>query len=85
MKPGNDLGRAGLFLFAGCVSCRSRRGERHMGRYHPSPTGRPAQAAWNPIERVDLATMIAMYTINAAYGDIKSTERDRSRSGSWPM
>ncbi len=27
----------------------------------------PHQRPWNPAERVDLATMIAMYTINAAY------------------
>jgi predicted amidohydrolase YtcJ len=27
----------------------------------------PQQRPWNPAERVDLATMIAMYTINAAY------------------
>jgi predicted amidohydrolase YtcJ len=30
-------------------------------------SGHPSQRAWNPAEGVDLATMIAMYTINAAY------------------
>jgi predicted amidohydrolase YtcJ len=33
---------------------------------HPGDT---AQATWNPIERVDLPTMLAMYTINAAYAN----------------
>jgi predicted amidohydrolase YtcJ len=31
------------------------------------PPGSPAERGWNRAERVDLATMIAMYTINAAY------------------
>ncbi len=31
------------------------------------PPGDSAQPPWNPAERADLATMIAMYTINAAY------------------
>jgi predicted amidohydrolase YtcJ len=31
------------------------------------PPGDLTQPAWNPRERVDLATMLAMYTINAAY------------------
>jgi predicted amidohydrolase YtcJ len=30
---------------------------------------RPRMQAWNPAERVDLATMIAMYTIDAAYAN----------------
>ena len=33
------------------------------------PLGDVAQPPWNPSERVDLATMIAMYTINAAYAN----------------
>jgi predicted amidohydrolase YtcJ len=37
-----------------------------MGIIHRQPD-RPNQRPWNPAERVDLATMIAMYTINAAY------------------
>jgi hypothetical protein len=37
-----------------------------MGITHQQPD-EPAQPPWNPAERVDLATMIAMYTINAAY------------------
>ena len=33
------------------------------------PPGDDEQPAWNPAERVDLATMLAMYTINAAYAN----------------
>jgi predicted amidohydrolase YtcJ len=33
------------------------------------PPGDTIQRPWNPIERVDLATMLAMYTINAAYAN----------------
>ena len=33
------------------------------------PPDQPNQMAWNPAERADLATMIAMYTINAAYAN----------------
>ena len=38
------------------------------------PPDRPTQPAWNPPERVDLATMIAMYTINAAYANHQERE-----------
>jgi predicted amidohydrolase YtcJ len=37
-----------------------------VGITHQQPN-QPNQRPWNPAERVDLATMIAMYTINAAY------------------
>jgi predicted amidohydrolase YtcJ len=37
-----------------------------VGITHEQPDA-PNQRPWNPPERVDLATMIAMYTINAAY------------------
>ncbi|HEX5574291.1 MAG TPA: amidohydrolase, partial [Gemmatimonadales bacterium] len=37
-----------------------------VGITHQQPD-EPNQWPWNPAERVDLATMIAMYTINAAY------------------
>jgi len=33
------------------------------------PPGDLTQPAWNPLERVDLPTMLAMYTINAAYAN----------------
>ncbi len=33
------------------------------------PPGDTTQAVWNPVERVDLPTMLAMYTINAAYAN----------------
>jgi predicted amidohydrolase YtcJ len=38
------------------------------------PPDRPSQPAWHPAERVDLATMIAMYTINAAYANHQERE-----------
>jgi len=34
----------------------------------------PGQKSWHPDERVDLATMIAMYTINAAYANRQERE-----------
>ena len=37
-----------------------------VGITHQQPD-QPNLRPWNPDERVDLATMIAMYTINAAY------------------
>jgi len=37
-----------------------------VGITHQQPD-HPKQRPWNPAERVDLATMISMYTINAAY------------------
>jgi predicted amidohydrolase YtcJ len=37
-----------------------------VGITHRQPD-HPEQPPWNPAERVDLATMLAMYTINAAY------------------
>ena len=40
---------------------------RHPGRHHPPAASGSADAPWNPEERVDLPTMIALYTINAAY------------------
>ena len=39
-----------------------------MGVTHLDPQ-RPGMAVWNPAERVDLPTMIALYTINAAYAN----------------
>ena len=33
------------------------------------PPGDTTQPAWNPVERVDLPTMLSMYTINAAYAN----------------
>jgi predicted amidohydrolase YtcJ len=38
------------------------------------PPDHPTQPAWHPAERVDLATMIAMYTINAAYANHQERE-----------
>ena len=52
-----------------------------VGLTHRRP-GHPTQPVWHPAERVDLATMIAMYTINAAYanhqeGETGSIERGK--------
>ena len=44
-----------------------------MGVTHRDPA-RPRMAAWHPEERVDLATMIALYTINAAYAHRQEKE-----------
>lgn len=44
-----------------------------MGITHRDPA-RPAMAAWHPMERVDLPTMIALYTINAAYAHRQERE-----------
>jgi len=43
------------------------------GITHRDP-GDTAGPAWNPAERVDLATMIALYTINAAWGHHQERE-----------
>ncbi|MGH7534823.1 MAG: amidohydrolase family protein, partial [Gemmatimonadales bacterium] len=44
-----------------------------VGITHRQPD-RARQAPWNPAERVDLATMIALYTINAAYANHQERE-----------
>jgi predicted amidohydrolase YtcJ len=44
-----------------------------VGITHRDPD-RPEAAAWNPAERVDLPTMIAMYTINSAYANHQEQE-----------
>lgn len=44
-----------------------------MGLTHRDPA-RPGMAAWNPAEQVDLATMIALYTINGAYAHRQERE-----------
>jgi len=44
-----------------------------VGITHREPD-RPGQAPWSPAERVDLATMIALYTINAAYANHQERE-----------
>jgi predicted amidohydrolase YtcJ len=42
---------------------------------------RPKMAAWHPEERVDLGTMIAMYTINAAYANRQARETGSIEAG----
>lgn len=44
-----------------------------MGVSHQDPA-RPGMAPWHPEERVDLPTMIALYTINAAYAHRQERE-----------
>ncbi|MGH7499690.1 MAG: amidohydrolase [Gemmatimonadales bacterium] len=44
-----------------------------MGITHQDPA-RPGMAPWHPQERVDLPTMIALYTINAAYAHRQERE-----------
>jgi predicted amidohydrolase YtcJ len=44
-----------------------------VGITHQQPD-EPGHPPWNPAERVDLATMIAMYTINAAYQNHSESE-----------
>ncbi|MEO7987251.1 MAG: amidohydrolase [Gemmatimonadales bacterium] len=44
-----------------------------MGVTHLDPA-RPGMAPWHPIERVDLPTMVALYTINAAYAHRQERE-----------
>jgi predicted amidohydrolase YtcJ len=45
------------------------------------PPGDAAQPPWNPAERVDLATMIALYTINAAYANHMERETGSIEAG----
>jgi predicted amidohydrolase YtcJ len=51
-----------------------------MGVTHRDPA-RPGMAPWHPEERVDLATMIAMYTINAAYANRQARETGSIETG----
>jgi predicted amidohydrolase YtcJ len=44
-----------------------------VGMTHRPPDN-PTQQVWHPSERVDLATMIALYTINAAYANHQDRE-----------
>ena len=44
-----------------------------VGITHREPD-RPDEVAWNPAERVDLPTMLAMYTINSAYANHQEQE-----------
>ncbi|HEX7336834.1 MAG TPA: amidohydrolase, partial [Gemmatimonadales bacterium] len=45
------------------------------------PPGDTEQRPWNPAERVDLPTMIAMYTINAAYANHMERETGSIEAG----
>lgn len=45
------------------------------------PPGNTTQPAWNPLERVDLPTMLAMYTINAAYANHMERETGSIEAG----
>jgi predicted amidohydrolase YtcJ len=51
-----------------------------VGITHQQPD-QPNQRPWNPAERVDLATMIAIYTINAAYQNHLENETGSIETG----
>ena len=69
LYPMASMARAGATLAGGSdwsVSSLNPLEAIEVGITH-RPPDHPAQAAWHPAERVDIATMIAMYTINAAF------------------
>ena len=71
LYPIASVARTGAVLSGGSdwsVSSLNPLDAIEMGVTHLDPE-RPRMAVWNPAERVDLATMIAMYTIDAAYAN----------------
>jgi predicted amidohydrolase YtcJ len=71
LYPIASVARSGAVLSGGSdwsVSSLNPLDAIEMGVTHVDPE-RPRMKAWNPAERVDLATMIAMYTIDAAYAN----------------
>jgi predicted amidohydrolase YtcJ len=71
LYPIASVSRTGAVLSGGSdwsVSSLNPLDAIEMGITHLDPE-RPRMRAWNPAERVDLATMLAMYTINAAYAN----------------
>jgi predicted amidohydrolase YtcJ len=71
LYPIASVARTGAVLSGGSdwsVSSLNPLDAIEMGVTHLDPD-RPGMAVWNPAERVDLATMIAMYTIDAAYAN----------------
>jgi predicted amidohydrolase YtcJ len=71
LYPIASIARTGAALAAGSdwsVSSLNPLDGIEVGIIHREPD-LPKQKPWHPDERVDLATMIAMYTINAAYAN----------------
>jgi predicted amidohydrolase YtcJ len=71
LYPIASVARTGAVLSGGSdwsVSSLNPLDAIEMGVTHLDPE-RPRMAVWHPAERVDLATMIAMYTIDAAYAN----------------
>jgi predicted amidohydrolase YtcJ len=71
LYPIASVARSGAVLSGGSdwsVSSLNPLDAIEMGVTHLDPE-RPRMKVWNPAERVDLATMIAMYTIDAAYAN----------------
>jgi predicted amidohydrolase YtcJ len=71
LYPIASVARTGAILSGGSdwsVSSLNPLDAIETGMTHLDPE-RPRMAVWNPAERVDLATMIAMYTIGAAYAN----------------
>jgi hypothetical protein len=71
LYPIASVVRTGAIVAAGSdwsVSSLNPLDAIEMGITHHGPDS-PGQKPWHPEERVDLATMIAMYTINAAYAN----------------
>jgi predicted amidohydrolase YtcJ len=76
LYPIASMARTGAVLAAGSdwsVSSLNPLDGIEMGVHHREPDS-PKQKPWHPEERVDLATMIAMYTINAAYANHQERE-----------
>ena len=71
LYPIASVARTGAVLSGGSdwsVSSLNPLDAIEMGVTHLDPE-RPRMAVWNPAERVDLATMVAIYTIDAAYAN----------------
>jgi predicted amidohydrolase YtcJ len=76
LYPIASVARTGAVVAAGSdwsVSSLNPLDGIEMGITHREPDS-PKQKPWHPDERVDLATMIAMYTINAAYANHQERE-----------
>jgi predicted amidohydrolase YtcJ len=76
LYPIASVARTGAVVAAGSdwsVSSLNPLDGIEMGITHREPDS-PQQKPWHPDERVDLATMIAMYTINAAYANHQERE-----------
>ncbi len=83
LYPIASVARSGAVLSGGSdwsVSSLNPLEAIEMGVTHLDPE-RPRMKVWNPAERVDLATMIAMYTIDAAYANRLDRETGSIEAG----